>query len=216
MDILFIIFQAWLLVVAIGLDAFVCSFGYGVSGVKIPLKSVMTINLVCTALLAGGLFFGTVIGGVLPEEMSATAAFIILLSLGVYKIFDSTVKRIIRKSNGLNKQVEFSLLNLKFLLRIYANPEEADVDGSKELSPREAAPLAIALGLDGLSVGFGAGIAATVAGAFLITGLSLVSDIAAITVGCFLGNKVAKKISFDLSWLSGVVLIGLAFMGILT
>jgi len=214
MNIVIMVLQAWVLVIAIGIDAFVCSFGYGASKVKIPFKSVMIINLVCSALLAVGLFFGTTIGVFLPEVVAEWAAFAILFSLGIFKIFDSTIKNLIRKRNGVDKEVNFSLFNLKFLLKVYANPEDADVDGSKVLSPKEATPLAVALGLDGLSVGFGVGIGAAAAtSAFLIVGLSLISDIIAVVLGCFLGNKIAKRISLDLSWLSGVILIGIAVVG---
>lgn len=215
MEIMILIFQAWMLVMALGIDAFACAFGYGASKVKIPFKSVMLINIVTTVLLAAGLLFGTVIGNLLPEEAAVWIAFTILFTLGIYKLFDSAIKKIIRSRNGIDKNVEFSLLNLKFLLKIYANPLEADIDHSKELSLREAVPLAIAVGLDGLSVGFGVGIAATKANTFLIVGLSLISDILAVVFGCYFGNKIANRLSLDLSWLSGIILISIAMAGVI-
>ena len=214
METVIIVFQAWMLVVALGIDAFACAFGYGASKIKIPLKSVMLINIVTSALLAAGLFFGRIIGNFLPEETAKWVAFAILFALGTYKLFDSAIKKTIRKHNGVDKKIEFSLFNLKFLLNIYADPVKADVDGSQELSLKEATPLAIAVGLDGLSVGFGVGIAA-VTNAFLIVGLSLISDILAVMLGCYLGNKIANKTSLDLSWLSGVILIGIALAGVI-
>jgi len=203
-----------MLVIALGIDAFACAFGYGASKIKIPFKSVMLINIVTSVLLAAGLFFGAVIGNFMPEETSKWVAFTILLALGIYKLFDSVIKKTIRKHNGVDKKIEFSLFNLKFLLNIYADPVKADVDGSQELSLKEATPLAIAVGLDGLSVGFGVGIAST-ASIFLIVGLSLISDILAVILGCYLGNKIANKTSLDLSWLSGVILIGIALAGVI-
>ncbi|MCL2521417.1 MAG: manganese efflux pump [Erysipelotrichales bacterium] len=214
MNIVILVFQAWVLVLAVGIDAFACSFGYGTSKVKIPFKSVMIINLVCTALLSVGLFFGALLGNFLTDSIAGWISFAILFSLGVFKIFDSTIKKIIRKRNGVNKEVKFTFFNLQFLLKVYADPVEADSDDSKELAPKEAAPLAIALGLDGLSVGFGIGIGITIANAFLIVGLSLFTDIILVIFGCFLGNRLAKKISLDLSWLSGVILIIIAFVGL--
>ena len=215
MSTVIMVLQALVLVIAIGVDAFACSFGYGASKIKIPFKSVVIINFVCCALFAVGLFLGTSIGHFLLEGVDRWIAFAILFSLGVFKLFDSTIKKAIRNRKGVAKEVKFSLFNLGFVLKIYADPESADIDGSKELSPKEAAPLAIALGLDGLSVGFGVGIGAAIASAFLLVSLSLVIGIILVMLGCFLGNKVAKRTSLDLSWISGGILITIAMVGVI-
>ena len=213
MNMILMIFQAWVLVSALAIDAFACSFGYGVSKIKIPFKSVMVINAVCTTLLAIGLFLGVTINHFLPEEAAGWLAFVILFGLGIFKIFDSLIKRAIRKNNGVNKNFKFSFFNLAFIFTVYADPEEADVDHSKDLSPREAMPLAIAVGLDGLSVGIGIGI--TMINPLLILGLSLFTDIIAVILGAYFGNKLARKINWDLSWLAGAVLIIIAILEIL-
>lgn len=210
MNTLLIIVQAWVLVMALSVDAFVCSFSYGATKIKIPIKSIVIINIICSSLLAVGLLFGNLIGNYIPGNLTMWISFTILLLLGLSKIFDSTIKRIIRKYNGINKDFKFSLFNLGFVLQVYADPEEADIDNSKELSPKEAAPLAIALGIDGLSVGFGVGLAAT--NAILITGLSFISGVLFVMLGSYLGRKVAQKTDLDLSWLSGAFLIVIAIL----
>jgi len=215
MSTIIIVLQALVLVIAVGIDAFACSFGYGASKITIPFKSVVIINVVCSALLAAGLFLGTSIGHFVPQGVGEWIAFAILFVLGVFKLFDSTIKKAIRKcKEGAGTDSKFSLLNLGFVLKIYADPEEADIDGSKELSPKEAAPLAVALGLDGLSVGFGVGIGAALASAFLIVGLSLVIGVILVMLGCLFGNKIASRTSLDLSWLSGAILITIAIVGV--
>ena len=213
MNIIILLFQAWMLVLALGVDAFVCSFSYGASKIKIPFKSVLVINVVCMSLLAIGLFLGAIINSFLSDGAAGWIAFIILFGLGISKIFDSTIKQIIRKYNGFEKDFKFSLFNLSFIFKIYADPKEADVDQSKELTPKEAMPLAIAIGLDGLSVGIGIGIA--MINPFLILGLSRISDTIAIILGAYLGNKLAQKTNWDLSWLSGIILILIAILEIL-
>jgi putative sporulation protein YtaF len=122
MDMRILIIQAWILVMALALDAFACAFGYGAGKIKIPFKSNVLINIITSILLAVGLFFGTVIGHFLPETSAEWAAFGILFALGFYKLFDIAIKKSIRKHNGINKNVAFSLFNLNFLLNIYANP----------------------------------------------------------------------------------------------
>ena len=213
MNIIILLLQAWMLVLALGIDAFVCSFGYGANKIKIPVKSILVINIVCMSLLAIGLFLGAVINSFLSGDIAGWIAFIILFSLGVSKIFDSTIKGIIRKYNGIDKNFKFSLFNLSFIFKIYADPKEADVDQSKELTPKEAMPLAIAIGLDGLSVGIGIGL--VMINPFLILGLSRISDTLAIVLGAYLGNKLAQKTNWDLSWVSGIILILIAIFEIL-
>ena len=124
-------------------------------------------------------------------------------------ILDSFTKSFIRKHKNLNKKIKFSFLNFKFILNLYADPEDADVDLSKVLAPAEAVALAGALSLDGLAVGFGAALANVNGPAMFI--FSLATNTLAVMFGCYIGNKIAKKVSFDLSWLSGVILIVLAF-----
>ena len=211
MDII-MLFQAWILVMALGIDAFACSFGYGTNKIKIPFSSAMLINVIGTLLLAIGLYAGAAIGRFLPEGAAGLIAFAILFCLGISKIFDSTIKRLIRKYNGIDKDFTFSFFRLAFILKVYADPEEADFNKSKVLSPKEAAPLAIALGLDGLSVGFGIGL--TSISIFLILGLSLISDLLAILFGAYLGNKLAQRVNLDLSWISGVILIIIAILSL--
>jgi len=213
MDVI-IVFQILILVMALAIDAFACSFAYGASRIKIPFKSILLINVICTGLLGIGLTIGSVLGNAFPEMLVEWLAFIILFSLGLSKIFESAIKKLIQKKRGINKELTFSFLSLGFILNIYANPEEADSDRSKELSLKESIPLAIAIGLDGLSVGLGLGMVAI--NTFLLLGTSFIVGIAAVIMGCFLGRVVAKKANLDLNWLTGIILISIAFFELLT
>lgn len=191
------LFQAWLLVFALSIDAFVCSFSYGSSKIKIPFKSMILINVISTIMIVIGIYLSDFIILFLSDNGAMIIVFIILFTIGVIKLFESIIKSLIRKYEALS-----------IILKIYADHEKADVDDSKELSLKEAIPLAIALGLDGLSVGIAIGL--TEINSLLIISLSLISDMLAILLGSYLGNKVAIKIKINLSWLAGVVLILLA------
>jgi putative sporulation protein YtaF len=201
--------QAAALAAAVSADAFAASFGYGVNKVKIPLSSVHVINIICASLLAAALFLGSVSRAVLPPAAAAWIGFSILFILGVLRLFDSFIKRLI-KSGKLFGRIKFKLFSLNFILHIYANPEQADIDASRILSPKEAIYLAIALSLDGLSVGFGAGLSG--ASPIPAIGLSLIFCFLAVVSGAYLGKRVAEKLTLELSWLSGALLIILAVL----
>lgn len=205
----FIIFEALILASALSLDAFVASFAYGSKKIKIPFRSVQVINLICGAITGLSLLLGTIVKQYIPDWLTVAISFTILFILGIVKLLDSITKSIIRKYNNLNKEIEFSLFNFKFILNLYANPEDADIDRSNTLSPREAASLAIALSLDGITVGLGAAIGNVNGLAVFLC--SLLTNMIAVLSGSLVGNKIAGKTTFDLSWVSGIILIILAF-----
>lgn len=204
------VLEAVMLVSALSMDAFVASFAYGTNKIKIPFRSVAVISVICSSILAAALLLGGAVRSVIPPYLTGIICFIILFLLGIVKLCDSTVKSLIRKKKNMHKELAFSLLHLNFILNIYADPEEADSDMSKILSPGEAASLAVALSLDGLAVGFGAALAKV--NPVQIVGISLVTSIIAVMSGCFVGNKIAEKVSLNLSWLSGVMLMILALL----
>ena len=170
---------------------------------------IHTINIVCASLLAIALFFGSISRAVMPPAVAAWIGFSILFVLGVTKLFDSFIKRMI-KSGKLFSKIKFKLFSLNFILHVYAEPEQADIDASRILSPKEAVYLAVALSLDGLSVGFGAGLSG--ANPVLVVGLSLIFGFLAVIFGALLGRRFAEKFSLDLSWFSGALLIILAVL----
>ena len=206
--ILIIIIEAIILSSALSLDAFVASFAYGSNKIKIPFLSVQIINIICCVILGISFLIGNIIKNYIPDWVTVLICFGVLMILGIAKILDSFTKTIIRKHKNLNKKINFAIFNIKFILTLYADPEEADIDSSKVLSPSEASALAVSLSLDGLAVGFGAAMGNVNIIAVLI--FSLITNALAVMLGCIAGNKLAQKSSFDLSWLSGIILIALA------
>ena len=197
MNFLFSLLEAAVLAAALSMDAFVASFAYGSNKIRIPLLSAQIINVICSSVVG--------------VSMLATAiCFVLLFILGLVKLLDSLTKSIIRKHNNLEKQIHFSLLNFRFVLSLYADPEKADRDHSKTISPGEAASLAVALSLDGMAVGFGAALGnLNILAVFLC---SLITETLAVLLGSKLGNRLAKKLPFNISWLSGALLLGMAFL----
>ncbi|MCL2362794.1 MAG: sporulation membrane protein YtaF [Defluviitaleaceae bacterium] len=206
----FYLFGAALLAFSVSLDAFAAAFAYGCNKIKIPLLSTAIISLICTATIGLSFVFGTALSQFIPPWVATGLSFSILLVIGITKLLDSITKTVIRKHANINKEIKLSLFNFKLILRLYADPETADVDESKSISGKEAAVLAISLSLDGFAVGFGAAfLGFNVLAVILFT---LVASGLALWLGCILGNKAAKNLRFNISWVAGVILIGLAFM----
>ena len=207
----FYLLEIMLLVVALSIDSFVASFAYGANKIKLPLSSITVINIICTLILGISLFLGSTIGSYIPVSLTKIFCFSILFLIGLIKLFDSTSKSFIkRKNKNINKKINFSMFNMSFILQIYVDPESADKDLSKSLSVKESAVLALALSMDALAAGFGAGI--TNFSYTLILFSFLVVNTTLMIIACNFGGKVSDKINMDISWISGVLLIILAFL----
>ena len=194
---------------SVSIDSFAAGFAYSSNKIKIPFSSILIINIVCSTFIGIGLLIGTTLQNFIPFWVTAGLAFTILFVLGMSKLLDSITKSIIRKNNTINKEIRLSLFNFKLMINLYANPEKADIDSSKTISPGEATAVAISLALDGLAVGIGASLAGVSGLAVFL--FSFITDPFAIMLGCFVGATIARKAAFNLSWISGIVLITLAF-----
>jgi putative sporulation protein YtaF len=205
---LYALLETAVLASSLSADAFTAGFAYGSKKIRIPMLSLQIINAGCCLMTALALFFGNMLKPFLPGQSAAVIAFTVLLIIGLIKLLDGITKSVILKHAALDKAFRFSIFNLKFILRMYADPEAADADISGCISAKEAAALAVSLSLDGMAVGFGAALLNINVWALL--GWSLVTNYAAIVLGRNMGYKLADKLPFNISWLSGVVLIGLA------
>lgn len=204
------ILESIMIVTALSMDAFVASFAYGANKVKIPFSSVTAINVICSSILAVSLFFGSIISNFIPQSLTHLICFLILFILGLTKFGESLVEWIKEKKGDIKKNIKISFIGINFDINMGIQEEKIDLNPSKILKIKEASSLSIALSLDGLAVGFGAALANS--NILQIVAFSLISDMLAVMLGCFIGNRVAEKFSFNLSWLSGIMLMILAFL----
>jgi len=180
-----IILEAALFSIALSIDAFTASLAYGSKNIKIPFKSTCVITLICTSITAFAILAGSALSSIIPTIFATILAFTILFVMG-----SLTIKNAILK-----------------------NPEIADTDASKHISMKEAALLAFALSLDGIAVGIGAALMGI--NPWLVIIFSLLTNTAAITLGCHTGKKIAKTLPFNTTYLAGAILILLAFTNFL-
>jgi len=207
------ILQAAVIAISISVDAFAASFAYGCKRIKIPMSSILIINFICTVIIGLSFLFGVILTQHIPEWLTVWLSFSILFIIGIIKLFDSITKSIIRKYTQFNKEIKLSIFNFKLVMNIYADPEVADVNVSKCISPREAVVLAVSLSLDGLAVGLSAAMIGINGWALVL--FTIITGFVALLSGSWLGNKAADKLRFSISWLAGIIFIGLAIMQLL-
>lgn len=197
-----------LLVLALSLDAFVASLAYGSRKIKIPFISIIIINLVCTFLLTISILGGSIVKKILPGNITLIISFVILMSLGIYYLFEGITKAYLEKRLKKEKRLKLKIFDISFIIDIYVDETKADYNESKDLDPKEAVYLAIALSLDSLALGFGSALASI--NYLNVIGLSLIVGIYSIYTGLLVGEKIAKRSKVNLSWLAGIILMILA------
>lgn len=178
--------QILVLVTAISVDAFGAGFAYGVSRVRMPLLSVGIVSAASGLVLLLAMGAGRILGKGMPAGVTSEAGFIILFVLGVVKLFD--------RSGGKEAR-------------------EANRDGDHILSSGEALTLGIALSLDSIAAGIGVGVDDF--RMILAVPAALAINFLMMRLGGRVGKALAGRIHTDLGWISGVLLILLAFMRLL-
>ena len=208
-----VLLQAAAIAMALSVDAFAAGFAYGSNQIKIPLHSALIITLISSGVTGLSLLVGSVLQHHIAPGLTTAISVTILLALGILKLLDSITKSIIRTHTRLNRELQFSLLNFRFIIHLYADPEGADVNRSQTLDPAEAVSLALALSLDGVAVGLGAALAGISVWAIFLSSLGL--NMLCLLFGDLAGGRLARKSPCNLSCLGGAILIALAIWKLL-
>lgn len=205
--------ESLLLVSSLCIDSFVASLAYGASKIRIPPLCIIIINSVCTLTLACSFFIGSIFKSFLPNNIPIILGFLLLMILGIYRLFEYIFKSYIFKCSKSDTPLTFKLFDFNFVLQVYADEIKADFDKSKCLNIKESFYLAVALSLDSLTVGIGSSLCNINYLQVLI--LCFIVGVFLISIGVFLGRKFAQKSHIELSWVSGVLLIILAIIRII-
>lgn len=186
-----------LLICIISLDTFFVCVSYGVEKIRIPFRSNLILASISTGFLIASSSVALVLAQVIPANVFQMIGFGFLFGLGLYTIFEKTIKRLLHR------------VFHNFFIDLYVDEKLADLDHSKSISSSEACFLGFTISCDSLVTGF-----SMVANHNLVPFVFLcnfVINILACTIGHFLGKKISQSISIDLSLVSGILLILLAF-----
>ena len=204
--------SAFLLSASVSADALAVGFSYGASRIHVPLRSLLMIAAICTAVTGGFVCLGTIALPIIPPAMESILSVCLLCGVACIRLCDSTVKQLIRRHPALSRQLQFRVFDLRVILHICTDSTAADSDHSKTISVKEAVALALALSLDGAAAGIGAGVGSvpviqTILFSFLFT-------LAAFSLGGKLGNLIEGKLQFECGFFSGALLLILAALRI--
>ena len=198
-----------ILVFALCTDTCVASLAYGANRVHVGWGKVALLNGICSGCLGLALGLGNVISSVLPGDVTRIICFVSLFLLGFIKFLDYSIKAYINRHCCIRRNLSFSLSGLKVIVNIYGDPMAADVDGSQSLGWKETVFLALAMSIDSLVAGTMA--AFVDLPALLTVGTCFAMGMALMYAGLYAGQRLIARDGLDLSWLSGLLFIFLAF-----
>ncbi|MGL4876152.1 MAG: sporulation membrane protein YtaF [Clostridium sp.] len=199
----------YFIVFSLVLDSFASSIAYGSDNIKIPTSFIVLINFFSTLILGISILFGVFLEDFMPVGLPSKISFLIFLSLGIYKLFEVVIKKYFKKYSLRREPLRFKAFDMNFALNVYLDEKSADFDKSKFISLKESFYLALALSLDSLAIGFGVGFYDINFLALLF--FSFIFGLCSFKFGAFLGKKLKTKKDINLSWLSGVILLLIAF-----
>lgn len=84
-----IFIEILLLIAALSLDSLAASVSFGFSKIKISIFQSIIISFVCSIFLSVSLALSGTISGLLPIGVTKTGSFLILLVIGILKLFEN-------------------------------------------------------------------------------------------------------------------------------
>lgn len=201
--------QIVLLVTALSIDVFVAAMACGAEHILIEKKTALCISVICSGVLFLSLAAGNLLQGFLREEDANWFCFFGLFVVGLCKLAEYGIKAYARRHSFFCKRIKITISQIQFIFSIYNDPTTADKDRSASMSVAEGAFFALAMSLDGLFGGLGASFLGI--NIWLTALLNFLFGYGAVRVGSCLGEHVTKHCQVDISWVSGVLFVCLAF-----
>lgn len=139
-------FYIFMISLANNLDNIGVRIAYSVLGIKIRFITNLWISCITFIFSFGAAYCGKIVSGLLNAEIASIISALILITIGSGIILSSNGKR--HSKNQTSKNWADDILE---------NPEKADIDCSKDIDFKEASLLGIALSINNLGGGLGAG-----------------------------------------------------------
>ncbi|HJV46843.1 MAG TPA: sporulation membrane protein YtaF [Bacillota bacterium] len=193
----------WLSILILGIASNLDNLGIGISfgirSTKIPFFS----NLIIAFISMVGTYLSMVLGSLLsqyvPHDVANFLGGFLIISIGIWTIASSLTKK--------NKEV-LKNLDTPSVSEVLKDPSKADLDGNHYISMKESLWLGLALALNSIGTGIGAG--ASELSTFWTTAAVGVFSLLTIGIGVGAGLRISKSwICRYSDFLAGILLIGI-------
>lgn len=183
--------------IASNLDNLSIGVSFGMRSIRIPPLSNLIIAIVSIIATYSSLLAGTLIARYVPTHLANYGGSLIIIGMGLW-----TIKSVAGAAPPTAADSEEDKLK-----SVLCDPASADIDHNNVISWKEALTLGLALSLNCLASGFGAGVSG-VSPAW--TSLSVgVFSLVTVEIGVRAGHKIAKTwLGRYANLIAGLLLIG--------
>ncbi len=202
--------RAFMLALAVSMDGFVVGATYGMRHIRIPIVSLLVINSISAAGVLATMTAGELICRVAGARFSTLTGAAILGLVGLWSIKGALVKR--RAVQTKETLLQLRLATLGVVVQILREPIVADSDASGTISPGEACLLGIALAVDAMGAGLGAGL--TGAHLVLVPVSVGIGQMLLVKIGELAGKALSGRALGTFRMLPGFILLMLAVLRI--
>lgn len=209
--------NAIILALSASIDSLGVGITYGLKKTKISFTALCALFLLSITIASFSISIGNVITSFISPSVTSIIGSIILFGIGVFIIYQATIKKEKTKKDILAKPREYNIF-IKFLgitINIIKDPISSDIDSSNEIDLKEAIFLGIALSLDSISIGFAA--SSIGINGFIFPLLISTFQIIFLNVGKIVGSKINNISNLPNNiWniISGILLICMGIMKI--
>lgn len=179
--------SSFFLSISYNVDNFAVGIAYGVKKIKIGISG----NLIIAIFSASGTYCSMSLGAVFSKFMSANLANLIgcaaLVAVGIWGLWDTLKTELQKKKHKRKSSHELSYN------AFIEKPERADLDNSLFIDFKESISIALALTINNLAGGIGAGLSGLDVN--ITTFLTFVLSLLAILLGYALGEKFTSRMS---------------------
>lgn len=198
-----------ILILALSMDTFLISANFGSNKIKINTKTSFIISLASAFSLFLSIFLSNILSSIIPIHLFNIFSFFLLIIIGSYNIFSYAIKKYLKNMQILNKNINEKKQNL--LVDIFIDETKADINKSNDIDIKESFLIGILGSIDSLC----AGLSFPYTNIFIVFLLTFCICSFLILIGFKTGNIFSEASKINLSWLSGVLLIILAFTKIM-
>lgn len=206
-----------LIAIAISIDSLSVGIAYGVKKIKVPILSLIILDLLSVTLLGLGFFAGNLLLQIVPEILTQIIGGSILIIMGSYLLTQGWInyKYPPDKITGPTQIAVISIESLGIAINVLRDPSRIDLDVSGTIDTKEAVLLGIALAIDSLAVGVAVALSSI---SLIIFTLSLVAviNLVFLLIGINFGkNFIANKLKEKAAFIPGLILITLGVMNLI-
>jgi len=146
-------YMIYILIIAVvnNLDNIGVRIAYSIRGIKISTLINLWISVITFFISASAAFSGTLMSKLLSKRLASEVSMVLLSAIGLWII----VEPIIKKHRSTSKAPDEA--GGKSFWHVLGNPDHADRDDSRHIDFKEATVLGVALSINNIGGGMGAG-----------------------------------------------------------